>query len=233
MDPACDMDVLRAGMINVAKELSCDPGLLPLYVEGFGPIRIAPNEGYISYVDEQEYETAIRWALDIGAEPSNARRPREKAATSRLFLELKNVFNTFGWLAKFGQGINDHVIVPRYQLSLEEGLSVDFALQNSAMHYLQTSDFRTASHVSQRRTEVQAKALVLGLSEQLGPNDMKHRRYFLVAGSNEDEARKSIKLMERISDNVFIHESRQDMQELMDTFGSAMGQDSFPALSTQ
>jgi hypothetical protein len=194
---------------------------------------VAPTPGYLSYSDGAEYEAAVRWALDVAAEPAVARVSQERAPTSRLFLELKNVFGNFGWLAKLGQGINDHVIVPRYPLSLDEGLLVDFALKNSAMHYLQTVDYRASHHVSLRRTEAQAKALALGLAQQLVPEPYLPQRYFLIAGSHESEAKRTIKLAERVCEHVYAHESASDMQNLLDTISHAMGQDPFPVLTTE
>ena len=151
------------------------------------------------------------------------------APISRLFLEVKGVFHTFGWLAKMGQGIEDHVIVSRFALSADEGLSVDFALKNTAMHYLQTVDFRSAHHATQRRTEAQAKALALGLGEQLIQHPLHAQRYFVVAGVGEPDAKRTIKMAERVCEHVFAHESRQDMDELMSILGRAMGRASVGA----
>jgi len=232
MDPSCDIEALRAGLDRMAEALADDPSALPIYVDGFGALRIAPSEGYVTYSSDDEYEAAIRWALEVGAEPVAAQSLRERAPISRLFLEVKGVFHTFGWLAKMGQGIEDHVIVPRFALSADEGLSVDFALKNTAMHYLQTVDFRSTHHATQRRIEAQAKALALGLAEQLIQHALHAQRYFVVAGAGEPDAKRTIKMAERVCEHVFAHESRQDMDELLSILGRAMGQPPLEQLGT-
>ena len=232
MDPSCDIESLRVGLERMAEALADDLTALPMYVDGFGALRIAPSEGYVTYSSDDEYEAAIRWALEVGAEPVAGQSLRERAPISRLFLEVKGVFHTFGWLARMGQGIEDHVIVPRFALSADEGLSVDFALKNTAMHYLQTVDFRSAHHAAQRRTEAQAKALALGLAEQLIQHPLHAQRYFIVAGANEPDAKRTIKMAERVCEHVFAHESRQDMDELMSILGRAMGQPPLEQLGT-
>jgi hypothetical protein len=233
MDPSCDIEALRNGLDRVAAELAEDRSSLSAYVDGFGSLRIAPTEGYVTYTSEDEYESAIQWALDVGAEPVAAHSIRERAPISRLFLEVKGVFHSFGWLAKMGQGIEDHVIVPRFSLSPDEGLSVDFALKNTAMHYLQTVDFRSAHHVSQRRTEAQAKALALGLAEQLIQHPLPAQRYFVVAGAGEPDAKRTIKMAERVCEHVFAHESTQDMDELLSILSRAMGQPPLEPVGTR
>lgn len=232
MDPSCEVEALRSGVERIAAALTDDPTLLPMYLDGFGVLRVAPSEGYVSYSSDEEYEAAIRWALDVGAEPAAARDSRERAPVSRLFLEVKGVFHTLGWLAKVGQGIDDHVIVPRFTMSPEEGLSVDFALKNTVMHCLQTVDFRSAHHAAQRRIEAQAKALALGLAEQLIPQPLHAQRYFVIAGTGELDARRTIRLVERVCEHVFAHESRQDMDELMSILSRAMGQPPLEPLGT-
>ena len=232
MDPSCDVEALRVGLERMAEALADDMTALPMYVDGFGALRIAPSEGYVTYSSDDEYEAAIRWALGVGAEPVAAQSLRERAPISRLFLEVKGVFHTLGWLAKMGQGIEDHVIVPRFALSADEGLSVDFALKNTAMHYLQTVDFRSTHHATQRRTEAQAKALALGLAEQLIQHPLHAQRYFVVAGASEPDAKRTIKMAERVCEHVFAHESRQDMDELMSILGRAMGQPPLEQLGT-
>ena len=232
MDPSCDIEALRVGLERMAEALADDMTALPMYVDGFGALRIAPSEGYVTYSSDDEYEAAIRWALGVGAEPVAAQSLRERAPISRLFLEVKGVFHTLGWLAKMGQGIEDHVIVPRFALSADEGLSVDFALKNTAMHYLQTVDFRSSHQATQRRTEAQAKALALGLAEQLIQHPLHAQRYFVVAGAGEPDAKRTIKMAERVCEHVFAHESRQDMDELISILGRSMGQPPLEQLGT-
>lgn len=231
VDPACNLDALREGLDHVARELTAQPDLIDLHVSGIGPLRVAPNEGFITFDSPADYDRGIRWALDLAAEPAPARIIRDRAPVSRLFLEMKSAFSACDWLAKPGQGIEDHRIVPRYALSPDDGLTVDFALKNGALNCVQTSDFRATSHVAQRRVEAQAKVLALGLAPQL-TGQIKTRSIFVVAGSHQADAKRSMRLAERVADRLFVQESAQDMQALMDLLAAAMGQPPLPQLAT-
>lgn len=231
VDPSCDIEALREGLDGIASELTTQPAHLDLYVSGVGPLRVAPTAGFITFDTSEDYDRAIRWALDVVAEPVRSQEQRERASVSRLFLEMKSVFAAHDWLAKPGQDIHDHRIVPRYALSPEEGLTLDFALKNGALHALQTTDFRVASHVNQRRVEAQAKVLTLGVAPQLiGAG--RAQGLLVVAGSEQPEAKRVIRLAERVADRIFVHESSRDMQDMMDLLAEAMGQPPLPQLST-
>ncbi len=222
MDPSCDVQTLREGMDRIARDLERVREMLPIYEDGFGPLRLARAEGFVTFDREEEYEEGIQWALRVAADPLAVRQLRERTATSRLFIELKTVFGGLGWMARLGQGINDRVIVPRYPISSDEGLSIDFAVRTNGEYLMQTVDFRSPHHIGQRRSEAQAKALALGIAPQL--SSIPVHSYFLVAGSNTDEAKRAIRLAERMCDRIYVHESRADMNDLMDRLNSVMGQ---------
>ncbi len=229
MHPACDLQELRERLDALARELRDDRELLALYLSSpVGPLAVCPAGGAIRFESEDEYQMGVQWTLAYMVNPTASKARRERPATSRLFVELKTFFAGMGWLAGMGDDIRAHRIVPRYSLSQEEGVSVDFALLNSSMHYLQTADFRTVSNVSQKRQEVQSKWFALGLAPQLLPAEMAAhgiRRYAVVAGTDTDEGRKAMKVAVRVSDNIFAAESHQDMEELAGLYAEAMGQD--------
>jgi hypothetical protein len=58
------------------------------------------------------------------------------------------------------------------------------------------------------------------------------QRYFVVAGAGEPDAKRTIKMAERVCEHVFAHESRQDMDELVSILGRAMGQPPLEQLGT-
>lgn len=236
MHPATDLDELRDVVDKLALDLSEDRELLAIYLAGpVGGVVLNPRAGYITFATQDEYEASVSWALGYMAEPVAAKPKRDRLPTSRLYLEIKNVFATMGWMAQPSQGIQDHRILPRYQLSAEEGLSVDFALLNTCMHYLQTADFRSASNPTQRRHEVQAKWFALTLAAQLTPAEISGsgvERYVVIAGGDTEEGAKAIKAVHRVTDHVFVNESAQDMRDLMDIYADAMGQPPLPSFAT-
>ena len=88
---------------------------------------------------------------------------------------------------------------------------------------------RSISNPTQKRQEVQSKWFSLGLSDALTPADLTGagvKRYAIIAGSDTDEGKKAVKAAHRVTNaGVFVHESNQDMDELMAIFAKAMHQE--------
>ena len=237
MHPAVELDTLRDELLALGAKLTRDPDLLSLYLNApIGPLRISSSAGYIDYAHSDDLQAGIKWALGYMVEPVRAPAQRERLSVSRLYVELKNYFSDMGWLASLGQSIHDHRIIPTYSLSSEEEINVDFALRNTAMHYLQTADFRTASNPTQKRHEVQAKWFALGLAGSLTPLDLVGsgvKTYAVIAGSDTDEGRKAIKVAHRVAQaGVFVSESSTDMEELLAIYARAMKQEPMGRLPT-
>lgn len=237
MHPAVELDALRDELLGLAAKLTREPELLALYLTApAGPLTIGSSAGHIDYAHAEELQSGIKWALAYMVEPVRAPTYRERPSVSRLYVELKNYFADMGWLATLGQSIHDHRIIPRYSLSSEEAINVDFALRNTAMHYLQTADFRTASNQTQKRHEVQAKWFALGLAGSLTPLDLVGsgvKTYAVIAGSDTEEGRKAIKAAHRVAQaGVFVSESSSDMEELLAIYARAMKQEPMDRLPT-
>lgn len=237
MHPAVELDSLRDELLALGTKLTREPDLLSLYLSApAGSLKISSSAGHIDYAHGDELQAGIKWALGYMVEPVRAPAQRERPSVSRLYVELKNYFADMGWLAALGQSIHDHRIIPRYSLSSEEALNVDFALRNTAMHYLQTADFRTASNPTQKRHEVQAKWFALGLAGSLTPLDLVGsgvKTYAVIAGSDTEEGRKAIKVAHRVAQGgVFVSESSTDMEELLAIYARAMNQEPMGRLPT-
>lgn len=230
LNPACDVQALRDGLQAAAAEIQAHPTSLRLYADGVGGIHISPRAGRMVFQDEDEFEDRIKWALAAAVEPAKPVKERARPSISRLFMEVKNSFESFGWLAPQGQRIEAGLIVPRYSLSPEEGLTLDFAQQSKEKFVaVQTVDYRhNAQH---KKTEASAKLLTLGIAPQiLVPGVM---RIGIFAGANEPEAHAGLQLAERTCNEIFIEESADDMRRFVDTIAAFMGQSSMPMLRTQ
>lgn len=228
LNPACSIEALRGGLEAIAVELQQHPEAISLYASGATGIVISPRAGRITYRDEAEFEDGIRWALSVAVEPAKLVRTRERAPVSRLFMEIKNAFDAFGWMAQMGQSIEAGMIVPRFALSASEGLVVDFAQQGKQFLAVQTVDYRHNAPV--KRTEASAKLLTLGMAEQI---IIPHtQRIAVFAGTNAPESGAGMRLAERVCNDVFVEESSDDMRRLMDLIAASMGQSSMPVLRT-
>ncbi len=229
INPACSIEALREGLEAIATELQNHPEVLSLYASGCTGIFISPKTGRITYRDDDEFNEGIRWALAAAVEPAKLVRTRERAPVSRLFIEIKNTFDSIGWMAHMGQRLDTGLIVPRFPLSADEGLVVDFAQQKGGNFLaVQTVDYR--HNASAKRNEASAKLLTLGMADQIVVPHTK--RLAIFAGTSEPEAAAGLKLAERFCNDVFVEESGDDMRRLMDTIAASMGQASMPVLRT-
>ncbi len=220
LDPACDVGALRESLHAIAQEIQEDRSALKLYEHGSpSGIVILPGSGYITYNGSEDFAQQIEWALSVGVEPNRAAVQRERPAVSRLFIDIKSVFDGRGWLAKPMQDIHDHRIVPRYPIALDECLAVDFGLRNGALHCIQAIDFR--HNAEAHRVEATAKLLTLGFAKQF---DQTAKGYAIIAGEDAQEARAALRPAERTADDVFLHGRSENMNRLFALLGDAMGE---------
>lgn len=193
-----------------------------------GAWQFTDETGEFQYHDDNEtsFNEGVQWALKTTCEPIAARPEIDRAPKSRLYLDLKESFKVSGLL---GQHINEHKLVSRHALKAEEDLYADFALKNSVMHYIETVDFRSVSNLSAKRTEAQSKALVLSVANA---EDATAISYAVVAGAENEQAKSSVKLLERFSDELYIYESSSDMNRFIEKMHKFTGvpQLSFPPI---
>lgn len=231
IDPSCDIQALRGGLHAMAAEIQAHPLALQLYASGVGGISVSPRAGRLTYTDQAEFEHGIQWALAVGVEPTHPVQHRERQPISRLFLDLKNAFGAFGWIAAPGERITGGKIIPRFALSSDEGLVLDFAQQTAEQFVaLQAVDYR--HNAAAKRVEANAKLLTMGVAPQIVVPGVV-RRYSVFAGTNAPEAAAALRLAERTCDDIFVEDDPSDMSRLIDLLSSAMGQPRMPTLRTQ
>jgi Protein of unknown function (DUF3037) len=184
-----------------------------------GSWQFTDETGQFQYHNESDasFYEGMQWALKTTCEPVSARPEIDRAPKSRLFLDLKESFKVSGLL---GQKLSDHKLVSRYTLKADEDLHADFALQNSVMHYIETVDFRSVSNLSAKRTEAQSKALVLSIANSEDPTAIS---YAVIAGSQNEQAKASVKLLERFANQLYVYESSSDMTAFIDKMHLATG----------
>lgn len=184
-----------------------------------GSWRFTEETGQFKYHDDRDasFHDGVQWALKTTCEPIAARPEIDRAPKSRLFLDLKESFKISGLL---GQNLSEHKLVSRYTLKADEDLHADFALKNSVMHYIETVDFRSISNLSAKRTEAQSKALVLSVANAEDPTAIS---YAVIAGTENEQAKASVKLLERFADEMYVYESSADMTKFIDKMHQATG----------
>ena len=227
MDPSVSQTALRETVESLAKELTHNPSFWAICKDGLPHLRFSGKPGVIRYEDETQLRSGINWSMKVAVEPVKPKKSLERDSVSRLFLDIKRTFENMGWMAALGVGIDQHRIVPRYAVIQDEGLVSDFALKAQTLELFQVVDFRNPSDPA-RRLESQSKAYAIAVAKQTIEKAM---GYAIVAGSSKEQASKGLRTLERVSDDVFIYESSEDMNRLFEHVGSAIGSPPLPDLT--
>lgn len=149
-----DANFKRAGIADVKARLSLMTTGAPLSLSEFGTFTADNTEQY-----EGRIASLLKSLVD--PEPGRA-QVREKR--SRLLGEVKTAFRDHKVLARRGENIDSHRLVPKFEI--DEGLTADLALKNGVMHIVETVD-ASGHEDSLRHTVMQigVAALVLARAQ--------------------------------------------------------------------
>jgi len=220
-DPHADIDTLRGWERDLPAMLAHQSTEVMRHTLGhFGTLRLSETLGELAYHDEHSYTQRIAQSLESLTEPrtkpSVAREPQ-----SRLFIDIKRSFEALGWLSANPTDIAKHKIIPRYPIAKDEGVTAEFALRNGKLHVIETLDFRVSTAAA-KNLEARSKALVFDLAHDI--EGVPIMSYVVIAGGQMDEAKSAIKLMQRYAENVCHWEDKGDMDGLINTLSTAIGQ---------
>jgi hypothetical protein len=217
--PAVDIDVVRCWPAELTKTLEgiTDVEAARVKIAQWGTMmQLGDQLCRFLWSTEREYADRVSGALARLVEPERkTKTPVESLHKSRLDVELKHSFATFGWLGTSQTDI-DHRIVPRYLLNEETGLRADFAIKNGRMNIIETLDFRVADPASKRES-AQAKSLVLAMQPEA-------QRYAIVAGGDGKDTAPSMRLLEEHSGgNLIRWEDASAINNFLEAMGRATG----------
>jgi len=141
------------------------------------------------------YEQAVAGILMRLVEPEPAKiiKPIRR---SHLLSSLKAALKNERVLAKKGDDLSSHRVVPSWQLA--EGLSADLVLKNGAMHVIETVDAQS-DEISVRKlvSDIAVSALVLEQARMIfGDQATKARLVYSASASNEAIAKPSLRAAE-------------------------------------
>jgi len=158
------------------------------------PLELSELGRFESHSDAA-YEEAISGILSrlVEPEPAQLRKPQRR---SKLLTSLKAAFRSERVLAKKGDDLSTHRIVPNWQLA--RGLSADLVLQNGAMHVIETVDAQS-DEISTRKliSDIAVSALVLEQARMtFGETETKGRLVYSASASNESLATPSLRAAE-------------------------------------
>jgi hypothetical protein len=161
-------------------------------ISRIGPISLS-TIGTFMAENSNAYESRVTSLLKTMVDPEPAKhRVREKR--SRLFTQVKHLFKKEGVLARKGENLDSHRIVPSYELA--EGLVADLVLRNGAMHVVETIDV-SGDHDSFHKAigHIGVSALVLERARmQFGESETKARIVYNASASLEKSALPSLQV---------------------------------------
>jgi len=127
-------------------------------------------------------------------------------------------------LAREPRDIGKHRVVTDYAIDQRTGLFAEFALKNSAVHVMETVDYRSAAPSGLAKFyETGAKSLVLMEARQkLGRNT---KGYVVYSSHPEDRStiRKYLALLEAHADQLFNYDSKRDLAAFGSLVSKAAG----------
>jgi hypothetical protein len=220
LNPNESVSALRDNINLTVDYLNENKGAWEAYKSGFGHLRFSAGEGYFHYENDEEYDRAVKWHLDMSATPATPdKRAKHKTPATRLFSELKRSFESYGWMGKSLQDIDKHKLVTHYPISSDEDISAEFALKNGVLRLVETIDFRVGE-TSAKRHEARGKALVFDIAKDI---NKKTNCTVVVGGTDLAESKSTLKMLNRYADKVISFESTADMRSLFKDIGVATG----------
>ncbi len=238
--PASDAKLARAGFHEAATRLPTMAGHLRellaqcsdiasarLMLGQLGSsLQLHQFEGVVCYADLAGLDEQLRAvaAESVLPPPAGARRNERTptlAQRPRLQTRLRQHFDTMGILGRSPDDLADHKVVRNYPVSLQHGLTAEFALKNGAMHITETIDFEVADDsVRTKIFEAQAKCLVMREArDSFGQNT---QCYVVVAGGSAQHAARSVDLLSTTA-RLFSVENAGDMSDYLERIARAAG----------
>lgn len=150
---------------------------------------------------------------------------RSAQGRTRLHSEVKGLFRKMKLLAKVPEDIENHRVVTDYLIDQRTGLFAEFALKNSALHVMETVDYRGADRTAMAKFyETGAKALVLREAKDKLKRGTKG--YVVYSAHSEDRSgiRQYLALLDDYADHVYNFNSSRDLAAFGSLVKKALGQ---------
>lgn len=191
--PQVDLEILRGWPDELQERLAqCQsPEQAKEKLALWGSMQqLSEQTGHFTYHNDRDYALRVAGVLSRMVDPVQKRAQPGALPKTRLELELKNTFSTYGWLSASPDDV-DHCVAHRHVLDPNTGLRADFAVRNGKLNIIEAVDFRVANPLDKREA-AQAKALVLALR----PDAV---RYAVVSGGDGKESLPAIRLLESLA----------------------------------
>lgn len=224
LDPQASVEVLHDSLKWLVSEINNQSNAWAAFRHGVSYLRFSKEAGYFQYDTAADYDKQVKWLLSVSSEPRSSRPGEVRKPKSRLFIELRDAFKTYGWLGDSAQDINNHQVVTHYPVSLDEDLNAEFAMKNGILHLVETVDFRSGVSAA-KKMEARGKALVFDVAKEQNTTTA---CTVIVAAADYAEIKGSMNMLGRYSDRVASYDSTEDMQSLFTDWAKAMNRPMLP-----
>lgn len=186
------------------------------------------TRGSILAASEEEFERTLNDLLvrDVRPLKVTTRKHREPPQSTRLERQLRVWFRAAKVFSPNADDITRGRVVQHFPISLDEQLFADFALQNGALHVIETLDLRKTERLSKsQRNEAGFKAMLL---DQVRDMDPASDRIAVFASDDYAMIRPALSMVAKYASDVIRFDDVQDRQRLADTLGRRLHKQSLP-----
>lgn len=192
------------------------------------PFTIDSKPGCASISDDSTSDDAINAIFQRFVDTPTRSIPPVKAASKRMTSllngDLRRWFRSANVFSSNVSDIVKHRVVPNYPVDIESSLFAEFALQNGALHILETLDLRGVAKLNKTHFgEAAMKSVILDQAKQL---ENSGRRIAIVAADDYGAVKSAIHMVSEYSDDVIAYASDTDRQRLADFVAGALHLDS-------
>jgi hypothetical protein len=222
MSAAVDADTLREVLGSIAAlqtRAAADRQIAAaMQIGRFGPISLS-ERGTFEAHDESAYESRIAALVRnlVDPEPS---APKARDKRSRLLTNVKGLLRRERLLARKGEDLASHRIVPRF--ALQDGLVADLALKNGSMHVVETVDASgSEDQVRRAVSEIGVAALVLESARmKFGETGTKTRIVYEASSALERVIKPSLEAAEHQGAELINWDSKLEREQFLNAMAA-------------
>jgi hypothetical protein len=184
-------------------------------LSGLGPIKFSALGSFV-IAEPSEYEDKVLNIMKAMVDPEPAiSRIRQKR--NKLFSQVRAMLYQNGVLARKGEDLSSHRIVAN--LEIDQGLIADFALQNGAMHFVETVDASNVDNLKRAIADVAVAGLVFERARmRYGEPETRSRLVYTAANDIEKSIRPSLDAVHNQGAELFNWASADDQNRLVQGF---------------
>jgi hypothetical protein len=226
-------DTVEADIQNQLNDLAVR-NLQEFFIKtALAPFTIDSKPGFASISNESSADDTINAIIQRFVDtPTRSVSPfkvTSKKTASPLNSDLRRWFRGAKVFSSNVSDIVKHRVVPNYPVDIELSLFAEFALQNGALHIMETLDLRGVSKLSKTHFgEAAMKSVILDQAKQL---DNPGKRIAVIAADDYGAVKSAIHMVSEYSNDVIAYASDTDRQRLADFVAGALHLDnSLPAM---